>query len=301
MKQLYSQLVIDYSENIDVMDNSRKLYVRILNTFSVWVVRTGRDIKTLKRADIIAYKSYLIADNKSENTIDSYLTVVRCFFEYLESIGEHDNIAAGIRVKHKNTGYKKTHLSISEIAILFTAVDRSTLIGKRDFAIINLMLRSGIRCVEISRLRVCDIDVSDTQCSITLQRKGSSSRSERLGLTIKALQPIKDYILYRGVECQDEPLFLTHCSTKDIGLSAGTVGRIVTGYLKRSGIYTKQKTAHSLRHTAAVQAILNKIPIKEVQLMLGHRRVETTEIYLKSIDDEIRLDNPAVRALDDAF
>ena len=46
---------------------------------------------------------------------------------------------------------------------------------------------------------------------------------------------------------------------------------------------------------------MNKVPIKEVQLMLGHRRVETTEIYLKSADDDLRLDNPAVRALDDAF
>lgn len=301
MKQLFSKLKKDFVENIDVRENSRALYLRILNQFGTWVVFTNRNIKELKRADIIEYKSHLLRESKAENTIDSYLTVVRRFFEWCEAIGEHENIAAGIKLHHKRIGFRKGHLSTQEITRLFDVIDRSTIHGMRDYAIINLMLRSGVRCVEVSRLRVCDIYISPSRCSILLQRKGDNSRTERLGLTIKALQPVHDYLQYRGASCEDEPVFLTHCSTSDAGLTPSRISKIVVAYMKAAGVYSSTKTAHSLRHTAAVQAIKNKVPIKEVQLMLGHRRVETTEIYLKSVDDEIRLDNPAVRVLDDVF
>ena len=67
--------------------------------------------------------------------------------------------------------------------------------------------------------------------------------------------------------------------------------------MKAAGVYSTKKTAHSLRHTAAVRAIKAKVPIREVQVMLGHKNVSTTEVYLRSLDDEMRLVNPAVRAI----
>lgn len=300
MKQLFSKLTKDFVNNLDIRENSRALYSRILSQFTQWLVITGRNVKELKRSDIIEYKCMLLRTGKAENTIDSYLTVVRKLFDWLESTGEHENIAAGIKLHHKHNGYRKSHLSTEEIAKLFSVINTETIRGKRDFAIINLMLRSGIRCIELSRLRVCDMVISNARCSILLQRKGDNQRTERLGLTIKSLQPVKDYLMYRGVAEQQEPVFISH-GISEQGLTAKGISKIVTQYLKEAGVYSPQKTTHSLRHTAAVHAIKNKVPIKEVQLMLGHRRIETTELYLKSADDELRLDNPAVRALDDAF
>ena len=149
MKQLFSKLSKDFVSNLDIRDNSRALYLRILTQFSKWVVITGRNIKDLKRSDIIEYKSTLLREEKSENTIDSYLTVVRMFFDYCEAIGEHENIAAGIRLRHKRIGYRKAHLSVDEINKLYSVISTETVSGKRDYAIINLMLRSGIRCIEV--------------------------------------------------------------------------------------------------------------------------------------------------------
>lgn len=300
MRQLFSKLTKDFVMNLDVRENTRSLYTRILSQFSKWVVITGKNIRELKRSDIIEYKAGLLKAEKSENTIDSYLTVVRMFFEYLEAIGEHENIAAGIKLKHKRVGFRKVHLTKDDINSLCNSIATDTVWGKRNYAMINLMLRTGIRCIEVSRLRVCDLYVSENRCSIFIKRKGDNER-ECLGITIKALQPVIDYIQYRGVSSNKDPVFVSHCTTGERGLTAKGISRIVTDHMKKAGIYSAQKTAHSLRHTAAVQAIINKVPIKEVQLMLGHRRVETTEIYLRSIDNDIRLDNPAVRALDEAF
>lgn len=301
MKRLFNEVSREFLDNMDVRDNSRELYKRVLNRFVRWVVYFNKNISKLKRSDIIEYKSYLLKSCMAENTIDLYLTVVRRFYEYAELVNEHENIAAGIRLTHKRIGFRKEHLSHNEIEQLMNSLENDTLIGKRDYAIINLMLRSGMRCVELSRMRVCDIYINNDECNVLIQRKGDNARTERLGLTIKAIAPVMDYLAHRGVADEIEPVFVTHCSTGENQLTASRISRIVKGHMVSSGIYSKTKTTHSLRHTTAVLAIINKVPIKEVQLMLGHRKVETTEIYLKSIDDTLRLSNPAVRAIDNLF
>lgn len=67
MKKTFSKLVSEFADNLDIRDNSRALYVRILRQFSQWVVISGLNIKTLTRADILRYKSGLLRDNKSED------------------------------------------------------------------------------------------------------------------------------------------------------------------------------------------------------------------------------------------
>lgn len=176
MKRLFLDVKRDYLANIDVKPNSKKVYSLILDLFVKWVVRTGRNIKELTRADILAYKSYLIESNKSENTIDLYLAAVRTFYEYAEALGEHDNIALNIKLHHKSNTYKKDHLQKEEIDALLRSIDRTSIIGRRDFAIINLMLRSGMRCVEVSNLRLCDITTRKDGADLLLLRKGDEVR-----------------------------------------------------------------------------------------------------------------------------
>lgn len=301
MKRPFSKLVSEFAGNRDVRDNSRALYVRILNQFSVWVVRSGLNIKTLVRADILRYKSDLLKAGKSENTIDSYLTVLRMFYEYLELVGEHDNIAAGIRIKHKRKGFRKGHLTVDQVNTLLGVIDISTLKGKRDYSLINLLLRTGMRCVEASRLRVCDIVEHSGGYYLSLQRKGDNDRSERIGATVKAVLPVVEYLEYRGVSDQSEYVFVSHEYSGSRTLTAKGLGQIITSYLKLAGLNSNKITPHSLRHTAAVQALLAGARPIDLQAMLGHRSVKTTEIYLKSVEDERRLNNPVGQVLDDVF
>ncbi|MDR2919703.1 MAG: site-specific integrase [Tannerella sp.] len=301
MRQTFSTLIKDFTDNLDIRPNSRDLYRRNLNAFAKWVVCSGRNIKALKRADILAYKNDLTNQCKSENTIESRLTTLRLFYDWCETIGEHENIAAAIRVRRKERSYRKGHLSAVQVTHLLNSIDQSSIKGLRDFAIINLMLRSGFRCVEVSRLRVCDIHRNDSGCYAMIQRKGANDRNKRIGLTEKILNPVFDYLQYRGVEDESESVFMSHGYNGEKPITAKGIGVIVTKHLKSAGLYSKTITAHSLRHTAAVLMILNQVPIKEVQVMLGHRSTETTEIYLKSVEDEMRLINPAARALDNIF
>lgn len=297
----FEEVKKDFLVNLDVKDTTRKLYKTNLEYFQQWVVTTGKNITTLARSDVLEYKSSLIRKNLSGNTVESYLKAVRVFYRYAETIGYSDNIAAGIRLVGRNNNHTKVHLNTDEIAKLYAAIQTESLTGKRDYAIVNLMLRSGFRCVEVSRMRVKDITEIDDGYAVNVFRKGSDICTQCVGLTHKAIGPIYDYLSFRGVSSDDDYIFKTHCSIGERRLMPDKIGKIVHKYMVKAGIYSKEKTSHSLRHTAAVTAILKGASTKEVQQMLGHKRIETTEIYLASINKFLSISNPAARRLDDAF
>lgn len=297
MKRLFSEIERSFFENLDIKALSKKEYGWALTQFKKWIVYEGKDINQLKRADILAYKAYLERSKKSESTMDFYLLVVRRFYQFVEDSGEGDNIALGIRYKRKHKGFYKEHLTDDEVVALLSSIDRSKLIGLRDYAIIYLMLCTGLRCVEISRLAVGDVHPDERYQYLEIQRKGETRKTTSFGVTAEILQPILDYFDARGVGSEDFPAFCTHGKTGEREMTPLLVGRMIRDRMKAAGVYSTKKTAHSLRHTAAVRAIKAKVPIREVQVMLGHKNVSTTEVYLRSLDDEMRLVNPAVRAI----
>ena len=293
-----AELERTFYRNLDVKDISRESYIRAFDRFKRWVVYRGLDAMKLTRADILAYKAWMEKKSGySEATMSLYLLVVRLFYGWVEANGYGENIAAGIRYKRKHRGYYKEHLEEWEVEKLLLSIDRSTLIGLRDYAIIHLMLATGLRCVEICRLDVADLHDEGRYLYLYLQRKGDTRKTQKFGITPEIVRPIRAYLEKRGVASEAEPLFVSHCSRGEHRLTANALSTICTNRMKAAGVHSPTKTTHSLRHTAAVRAIKAQIPIREVQVMLGHTKVETTEIYLRSLNDEMRLLNPAVKAM----
>lgn len=298
MKITFESMIDQYLLNADISNASREAYRRHLRVFKKWIAYTGRNPWTMVRADILAYKSHLIESGLAEKTIGLYLRVVSLLYQFAENNGYYENIATKIRIRDTIRGYRKGHLSADQAKHLLSSIDTSTLIGCRDFAIVNLMLRTALRCIEVERLRCCDIEeLGSHGYALLIQRKGRVSRCEHIGVTKKTVDPLYDYLKYRRYPTDFSPLFVT-ADGRNAPLSAMTIGRIVRKRLIDCGLHSNKITAHSLRHTAAVLAILNKVPIKEVQIMLGHKNPETTELYLRSLDEELRMDNPASKALD---
>ena len=297
MRHLFSEVEREFYRNLDVRQSSVDTYKWAIEQFKKWVVYSGRNINELTRPDIIAYKAHLINEKKSEATIDLYLTAVRLLYQFAEDEQEYENIAAGIKYTRRNKGHYKEHLTDDEVNKLLSSIDTSSLLGKRDYAIIFLMLCTGLRCVEVSRLQVKDLHEDGDLIYLVIQRKGDSVKTTRFGVTRNIINPTLGYLAERGVADGDEPLFSLH--NKAIKpMCSRAVSMTVRRRMIRAGIYTLTKTPHSLRHTAAVRAIEAKVPIREVQVMLGHSSVETTEIYLRSLDNRMRMVNPAVRAIE---
>ena len=297
MKPTFAEMERAFYRNLDVSDTTRADYERAFRQFKRWVVFEGLDVERLERADIVAYKSYLKASHRSETTMGYYLLVVRLFYRFVEDQGWGSDIAAGIRQRRSRRGYYKEHLTDEEVGRLLSSIPRERLTDYRDYAIIYLMLSTGLRCVEVARLREEDVCDASPYPYLLIQRKGRIRRLERFGVTQDILAPILQYLGRRGTGDCCEMLFVTHGRGQPRPLTPSAISSLVRQRMKAAGVYSRDKTPHSLRHTAAVRAIKAKVPMREVQVMLGHKRIETTELYLESLNDEMRLQNPAVHAL----
>ncbi len=296
-------LIDEFLENIDIRDASRRRYRENLKVFVVWMTKNSPDVRQPRRAEIINYKEYLIKSGKALTTIDTYMTPVRGFFKWLESEGIYENVAAGVHSPKRYHGYRKTYLQAQQVMQLLAAIDRSTIVGKRNFAIINLMVRTGLRCVEVSRMNWHDILVRKKGYTLLIQGKGRLIKDRELNVTDDIMTPIFEYhIERREAEGIDHPLFVNHSYyMKEERISRLTISKIIKKYFRMINIDDKKMTAHSLRHTAAINAIKAGAKIPEVQSMLGHVNSQSTDIYLRALEAESAEEGTAVRLLENYY
>lgn len=297
-----NEIVLEFIENSDISRASAQTYKRTLAVFVNWMVQNG-NVKSPSKADLIRFKNHLLESKKEILTLDSYLKVVMLFFKFCTIQGYiDDNIALGISRPKRYLGHKKGYLTNEQVDILLKSINPVTLIEYRNFAIINLMVRSALRCVEISRLNVGDIVTTLSGSCLRIQRKGHIRKDAVIGITNKSLQPIENYLALRGVFSLEDPLFgICGYHHKSNRLSSLEIGRIVTTQLIRCGLKSKTISAHSLRHTAASNAIKAGVPIWDVSKALGHSSVNTTQIYVSAIEAERLQVNPAIMALDNVY
>ena len=148
-------LIGAFLNGLDVKESSRKLYGRTLRQFFAWVELTGRSLSELTRADATEYKSYLETTLKlSPLTIGSYIVSLRKFYEWVENEGLYKNIARGIKSPQRSQAFEKQYLSEEKSRELLGHFEALSL---RDYAIVNLMIRTGLRTIEVSRAQVGDI------------------------------------------------------------------------------------------------------------------------------------------------
>lgn len=296
-------LIDEFLENIDIRDASRRRYRENLKVFVVWMTKNSPDVRQPRRAEIINYKEYLIKSGKALTTIDTYMTPIRGFFKWLESEGIYENVAAGVHSPKRYHGYRKTYLQAQQVMQLLAAIDRSTIVGKRNFAIINLMVRTGLRCVEVSRMNWHDILVRKKGYTLLIQGKGRLIKDRELNVTDDIMTPIFEYhIERREAEGIDHPLFVNHSYyMKEERISRLTISKIIKKYFRMINIDDKKMTAHSLRHTAAINAIKAGAKIPEVQSMLGHVNSQSTDIYLRALEAESAEEGTAVRLLENYY
>lgn len=273
-----------FLRSLDVKSSSKNTYKRQLKEFLLWLNK--KNIAQPDREDILDYKSYLI-DEKilASLTISGYLTAIRRYFEWLESVKIYPNISKGIKGLKRKRGFKKDILTLDLIKKLLSSIDRSSLTGLRDFAIINLMIRTGLRTIEIARANKEDISGQAGEYVLWVHGKGRDSKDEMIILTETVLQPIREYLIARKKVRDRDPIFASH-STKNIGqkLTTRSISRIVKERLKSIGLNDPRLTAHSLRHTAITLSLLAGATPQEARIMARHSDINTTLIYAHNIN-----------------
>ena len=292
-------LVALFISSQDVKESSRSLYSRTLSQFFLWVESSQRDLNTLQRSDILEYKDSLLSSGLSALTISSYLVVVRNFYESAESIKAYPNIAKGIKTPRRKQAFKKQHLTENKSKELLDYYKEKSL---RDYAIVNLLLRTGLRTIEVVRADVGDITFKGERRVLRIWGKGHTEKDSFVVLTDKTYLPIKEYLETRkGVKAGD-PLFTSNSrQNKGERLTTRTISEICKEGLKGIGLDGREFTAHSLRHTTAVHILKQGGEITDVQRVLRHTSPVTSQIYTESIEEELRLQKSPESLLDSAF
>jgi integrase/recombinase XerC/integrase/recombinase XerD len=279
-------LANDFINDLDVKKSSKETYERELKRFiNYWRENLGCR-NDLLREDILNFKSYLSEEaGLSPLTISSYILIVRKFFEWLESKKKYLNIAKGIKGAKRARGFRKDPLILSQIRKVLESIDRTTLKGKRDYALINLLIRTGLRTIEVIRADIGDIRQEGGEAVLWIQGKGRDTKDEFVVLTEDTLEPIQDYLSKRVDAKENDPLFASISNrNNNKRLTTRSISRIVKTHLKNAGINSKRLTAHSLRHTAITLALQAGATIQEAQALGRHANINTTLIYAHNIN-----------------
>jgi len=282
-------LIQSFLADHDVKASSKATYGRSLRQFVLWLQETGRAerMATLTREDILAYRDSLATAGRSAYTISTYLTAVKQLYQWLEGKKLYPDITKGVKSAKKPRGFRKDILSDEQLQKMLATVDRSTLEGLRDYALINLLARTGLRTVEAARAEVQDIrqepGLQRGERVLWIQGKGRDEKDDFVLLTRPALQPLKDYLQARG--SNSGPLFCSH-SDRNYGqpLTTRSISRIVKEAMRRVGLDDKRLTAHSMRHTAISLAVLGGASLQQVQAMARHSDPKTTLVYFHNLD-----------------
>lgn len=275
------QLINTYLQDRDIAASSRVTYRYILSYFFRYLINQKKDARKPLRADIISYKEYLVFDCKSEYTIDLYINSLKGFFFWLAEQGYYSNISTGIKNVKRTKGFKKLPLSIDQVNTLLASIDRETICGKRDYAMIRLSLTAGLRVIELSRLRISDLTMNE----MIIHRKGSITPNQRISICNKMLFAIEDYLSAR-LELDEDitvhaPLFATHSLRSKVRkpIHAREVSRVIKDRLHAAGIINKKITAHSLRHTTGCELHNQGVALASIQRFMGHANISTTQLY----------------------
>lgn len=292
-------LVATFISSQDVKESSRKLYTRTLSQFFVWMEKAQKNLSTLTRQDILSYKDFLQDEALSSLTISSYITAVRKFYEWAEAEKFYPNIAKGIKTPRRVQAFKKQHLTDAKSSEL---LDHFRDISLRDYAIVSLILRTGLRTIEVVRADVGDITFKGERRVLKVWGKGHIEKDDFVVLSDKAYQPIKEYLATRKGAKANEPLFTSNSKqNKGERLTTRTISGICKSGLQAIGMDGKEFTAHSLRHTTAVAILKHGGQLTDVQSVLRHSSPVTSQIYTESVKEELRLLNAPETMLDNAF
>lgn len=283
----------------DVKESSRNLYSRTLKLFFEWTEERGKQIADLSRTDILEYKDELFAKGLSSLSVASYLTSLRKFYEWAESEKLYPNIAKGVKTPRRVQAFKKQHLTEDKSTELLNHFESMSL---RDYAIVNLILRTGLRTIEVVRADVGDITFKANRRILRVWGKGRDTKDDFVVLTDKTYLPIKNYLATRKGVKANEPLF-TSGSHRNTGerLTTRTISGLCKEGLKAIGLDGREFTAHSLRHTTAVTILKNGGQLTDAQEVLRHSSPTTTQIYTESIKEELRLKDAPETLIDRAF
>lgn len=250
--------------------------------FTIWEI-------TLKLAEW--FRSYLYKWEKkiTIKTANAYMITLRSFLKYLEKQWEKSLSATSIDLI-KAEPRRVEFLSQQELEKLFKSPNTSTLIGKRDLAIMECIYSTGLRISELTALNKKDINLESLEFAVRWKWR----KIRVVYLTQHAAELIKEYLNARDDHLS--PLFIRHnvgknnidvLEDENMRLSRFFITGMIKSYALKSMIL-KNISAHTLRHSFATTLLWAGADLRSIQEMLGHSSITTTQVYTHVTNPQLK-------------
>lgn len=268
---------------LDAKPKTIQTYTRALRQLCNYFSFNG--ITQPQREDIIAFREELKASGHKPTTIQNYITAAKLFFQWTEQEGIYPNIANHLKGAKLDREHKKDYLTSRQVKEVLENIDRRDIKGLRDYAMLTLMITSGLRTIEVVRADIGDMRNAVESTVLYIQGKGKDEKTDYVKISPPVEKAIRAYLKARGETRETAPLFAsTSNNNRGKRLTTRSVSGIVKEHLQRAGYDSSRLTAHSLRHTAVTLSLLAGKELTEVQQFARHANIATTMIYNHALD-----------------
>ena len=272
----------EYCKTAEYSLSTQKSYYRTAENFLCFIESHNIRIEELTSGTMTAFVKTLMG--YSSKTVEFVLCGVRTFlrFLYTGKIMSSD-LSESLPCIHT---HKQTRIpsvwNREDLTKLLSVIDRGNPAGKRDYAIILLAARMGLRCIDVKRLNFSNFNWKDNYLEFSQSKTG---HTVRLPLLKDVGWAVIDY-LQNGRPVSDSPVvFLRHLAPIEPFSDSDHLHQMIVKYIRMAKLTVSGKKKvgmHSLRHTLATFLMEQQTPIQEIANVLGHQNTESTPIYLKS-------------------
>lgn len=268
----------------NVSPHTLRNYASDLGQFREYLLQIEKrddvSVSEIDRLTIREWMALLHSQDKKKTSIARKLASLRTFFQFLVREGKLESNPAKLVATPRIERKLPNHLSMEDAVRFIETPDVNTDLGTRDRAIIEFLYATGIRVGELVNINLKDIDFREKLVRVTGKRK----KQRIVPFGEPALQALMHYLH------ETRPVFLNNCppANRDVQavflnyqgtrITTRSVGRMIDKYIKRCADI-HNISPHSLRHSFATHLLDQGADLRDIQELLGHARLSTTQIY----------------------
>lgn len=275
--ELFRQKFFEY---LDVAsEQTIKTYYNGITSFLLYIKEN--QISNPNRENVIAWKVQL-KERTSASTVNTWLVGVKRFFKFLSLYRLYPNISEDVKGYNISVTPKKNILTEEQIKSIYHNLEKdNTLQGKRNKALFSLLITTGLRGIEVANARIQDLREVNGEVCLFVKGKGHTEYDDYVKIADNVYQNLIDYIGER----QDGYIFISQSNhNRDGQITTKTIRLVFKKILKENDINDDTISLHGTRRTFACESYKLGQSIYDIQQVLRHRSIMTTQRYLKEAD-----------------
>lgn len=256
--------------------NSIEAYIEDMSKLLRFINDESLSIRDLTLDHLQQFVAQLYDLGINPRSVSRIISGIKSFFNFLLIDGYIDNDPSELLETPKIGLKLPTVLTLEEIESIFKIIDHSTREGQRNRAMLEILYGCGLRISELTNLKFSDLFLNDGYIKV----EGKGSKQRLVPISLIAIKELEKYMIYRNLlnvkKGSENIVFLSNRGTP---ISRIMVFHFIKQYALQAQI-KKNISPHTFRHSFATHLLEGGANIRAIQLMLGHEKITTTEIYI---------------------